>query len=85
MVFLITLGPVSLFLRLAGMPGVAAGDGQDMLVSVGLWVLIGVGYEILVVRIAKRMDATDAPSLRDRFWFFVAPWSGPLVFLFCLI
>ncbi|MFM7403273.1 MAG: hypothetical protein ACKO1N_04080 [Erythrobacter sp.] len=79
-----TLGPVSLFLRLAGMPGVAAGDGQDILVSFGLWVLIGVGYQILVTRVAKRMDAKDAPSLTDRFWFFVAPWSGPLVFLLCL-
>lgn len=80
-VFFTLLGPVNLCLRLAGFPVGANMNEHYWLVFVPLLLALGVGCEVLIARLAKRMGPIERPSIIDWLLFWAAPISGPILFV----
>jgi hypothetical protein len=76
-----TIGPLNLFLRLAGIPVSGKGDLHFMLVFVLPLILIAAGCEIFISRLARRMGSSAKPSGTDWVLFWGAPAAGPILFL----
>ena len=83
MMCMMALGPIGVACAVAGIDLYGGSEWRYAGLVILPMILIGVAGEVLVHRLARRMDAAVRPSALDWWLFWGAPALGPVVFLAC--